>query len=86
MKHDIGKCPYPIKSGNLVGIAGFFDGLYTYKKKIKQLNKDNDCKWFALDNVCWIRFLKRARQRTYYGEKYKYSDDSYRYWREYTAG
>jgi len=80
IKHNIGKYPGKIAHGNLVDVAGHYDGLYSYRKTPPTINKNHNCKWFAVDHLMWFRFIKKRKLEKHYGRKY--SIDNYTYYRE----
>jgi len=59
-------------SKGLVYAMSSYDDMYYFKKTLKELNGDNNCKWFEpdIEEVKWYQFKKKKRNK-YLIEKYK---------------
>ncbi len=83
-KQDIGECPVKLKgsvvanifdSSNMITAASHFDKLVKYNKMPEEINKNHNCKDFAITLPKRLQWFKRKNLVEKYGEdfiKYKY--------------
>ncbi len=52
---------YPDRIQGLWAYVDYIIDVYDFKRKPKEINKDNDCSWFEMTKCKWWQWKKRKR-------------------------